>query len=87
MEYGSFCLQGCQRQTRIETVSYKSPYIYSTDLYHRHGDPDDHFDIATIYALPEIELKGIVLDNCIYGGGNEKAEIQYVENGEAIQVM
>jgi len=25
-------------------------------------DPDDHFDLATVYSLPEIDLRGIVLD-------------------------
>ena len=40
----------------------KVPVIYCTDLFHPHDDPDDHFDIATLYALPEIEVLGIVLD-------------------------
>ena len=26
------------------------PVIYSTDLYHPHDDPDDHFDLATPVA-------------------------------------
>ncbi len=38
------------------------PVIYSTDLYHPHDDPDDHFDLATLFALPELELKGIIID-------------------------
>jgi inosine-uridine preferring nucleoside hydrolase len=40
----------------------KVPVIYCTDLFHPHDDPDDHFDIATLYALGEIEVLGIVLD-------------------------
>jgi len=40
----------------------KVPVIYCTDLFHPHVDPDDHFDLATVYALPEVDLKGIVLD-------------------------
>jgi len=38
------------------------PVIYCTDLFHPHGDPDDHFDLATLYAMPELDIKGIVLD-------------------------
>lgn len=38
------------------------PVIYSTDLYHPHDDPDDHYDLATLYALPELDVKGIIID-------------------------
>lgn len=38
------------------------PVIYCTDLFHPHDDPDDHFDLATLYALPELDVKCIVLD-------------------------
>jgi len=38
------------------------PVIYCTDLFHPHDDPDDHFDLATLYAMPELDIKGIVLD-------------------------
>ncbi len=38
------------------------PVIYCTDLFHPHDDPDDHFDIATLYAMPELDLKAIILD-------------------------
>jgi UDP-2,3-diacylglucosamine pyrophosphatase LpxH len=41
----------------------KIPLIYSTDLFHPHDDPDDHFDIATIFAIPEIDLKAVILDD------------------------
>lgn len=27
------------------------PLIHQTDLFHPHGDPDDHFDLATVFAL------------------------------------
>lgn len=40
----------------------KVPVIYCTDLFHPHDDPDDHFDIATLFAIPEFELRGVVLD-------------------------
>jgi hypothetical protein len=38
------------------------PVIYCTDLFHPHDDPDDHFDLATLYAMPELDVKGVVLD-------------------------
>lgn len=38
------------------------PVLYSTDLFHPHDDPDDHFDLAVLHAIRGIELKGIVLD-------------------------
>lgn len=39
------------------------PVIYSTDLMHPHDDPDDHFDLACLYAMPEADVRAIVLDN------------------------
>lgn len=38
------------------------PVLYSTDLHHPHQDPDDHFDLATLFALPEFDVRGIILD-------------------------
>jgi hypothetical protein len=38
------------------------PILYSTDLHHPHQDPDDHFDLATLFALDEFDLRGIILD-------------------------
>ena len=43
-------------------VGRSVPVIYCTDLFHPHDDPDDHFDLATLYAMPELDLKGVVLD-------------------------
>ncbi|MFC1597560.1 nucleoside hydrolase [Planctomycetota bacterium] len=48
----------------------KVPILYSTDLHHPHMDPDDHFDLATLFAMPEFDVRGIVLD-C--GGHQQKA--------------
>lgn len=39
------------------------PVIHCTDLYHPHVDPDDHFDLATMYALAEVDLKAVILDH------------------------
>jgi len=38
------------------------PIIYSTDLYHPHDDPDDHFDLATLFAVHEFDIRAIVID-------------------------
>ncbi len=38
------------------------PILYSTDLLHPHDDPDDHFDLATLLALTEFDLRAIILD-------------------------
>jgi hypothetical protein len=38
------------------------PVIFSTDLFHPHDDPDDHFDSATLFAMPEFDLKCVILD-------------------------
>ena len=40
----------------------KIPVIYCSDLFHPHDDPDDHFDIATIYAIREFDVQAIILD-------------------------
>ncbi|MFH2000898.1 MAG: nucleoside hydrolase [Planctomycetota bacterium] len=38
------------------------PVLYCTDLFHPHDDPDDHFDVVALYALQELDIRGIVLD-------------------------
>jgi hypothetical protein len=32
------------------------PILYSSDLYHPHEDPDDHFDLATLFSLNTVEI-------------------------------
>jgi hypothetical protein len=38
------------------------PVIYSTDLFHPHDDPDDHFDLATLFAIERLEVRAVLLD-------------------------
>jgi hypothetical protein len=41
------------------------PLLHVTDLFHPHGDPDDHFDLAVTYALARrgyFDLRGVVVD-------------------------
>ena len=40
----------------------KTPLVHTTDLYHPPQDPDDHIDLATVVALQEFDLKGVILD-------------------------
>lgn len=46
----------------IQDSSPPVPVIYCTDLFHPHDDPDDHFDLACMYALTEFDIKAIILD-------------------------
>jgi len=38
------------------------PMIYSTDLYHPPMDPDDHYDLAILGSLKELEVKALIFD-------------------------
>lgn len=38
------------------------PIIHTTDLHHSPNDPDDHFDLAAVYALDELDLRAVILD-------------------------
>jgi len=40
----------------------KIPVIDVTDLYHPCQDIGDNFDLITAYALPEIDLRAVILD-------------------------
>lgn len=41
---------------------HKIPVIDVTDLYHPYQDPGDNVDLLTAYALPEIDLRAVILD-------------------------
>jgi len=41
------------------------PLVHCTDLFHPHGDPDDHWDLACVYALAHAgwaDPKAVVID-------------------------
>jgi len=49
----------------VSSAAGAAGLIHCTDLYHPHNDPDDHWDLATVYALAKagrLELLGVVLD-------------------------
>jgi len=57
------------------------PVIHVTDLFRPHNDPDDHWDLACVYALAyrgDIELKGIVIDYPPAGEPNYNPDIAAV---------
>ncbi len=56
------CGQGLPAWHENAATEHKVPVIYCTDLFHPHDDADDHFDIAALYALEELDILGIVLD-------------------------
>ena len=41
-------------------------YAYTRHLLYGpvspHDDPDDHFDLACLYAIPEVDIKAVILD-------------------------
>ena len=39
-----------------------TPVIDVTDLYTPYQDPGDNFDLVAAYALPQIDLKAVILD-------------------------
>ena len=43
-------------------VRQRIPLIDVTDLYHPHQDVGDNFDLIAAYALPEIDLRAVILD-------------------------
>src|ERR1039457_420761 len=60
----AFAAVGCWFTMGAAAEAARSvPVIYCTDLFHPHDDPDDHFDLATLYAMPELDIKGVVLDH------------------------
>jgi hypothetical protein len=43
------------------------PLLHCTDLYHFPADPDDHWDLATAYALGiqgHVDLRAVIIDYC-----------------------
>jgi hypothetical protein len=74
----SFCPFSCFFSifpTRLEaqTPPPGYPVLYSTDLYYTFTmDNDDPFDAAVLLKSPELDVKGIILDNHTYPSDGEK---------------
>ncbi len=52
----------CRLSSSSPAAPASIPIVYSTDLFHPHDDPDDHFDLAALFSLAEFDIRGIVLD-------------------------
>jgi hypothetical protein len=55
--------------------------LHVTDLFRPHMDPDDHWDLACVYALAyrgDIDLKGIVIDHPPKGKASRNPDIAAV---------
>jgi hypothetical protein len=53
------------RTGRTRQKGKKIPVLHATDLFRPHIDPDDHWDLACVYALAyqgDIDLKGVLID-------------------------
>jgi len=48
------------------------PFIYCSDLFHPAMDPDDHFDLAAVFRLKELDIKAVVLDGHITRPGQDQ---------------
>jgi hypothetical protein len=58
-------IAGAGKNVRAEGPSSAQrsvPVLYSSDLFHPHEDPDDHYDLATLFALDEFDIRGVILD-------------------------
>ncbi|MFC1634860.1 hypothetical protein ACFL5Z_08460 [Planctomycetota bacterium] len=56
----------CARGKDWTEKNQKIPVLHITDLFRPHMDPDDHWDLACIYALAhqgDIDLKGVLIDH------------------------
>ncbi|GHT20911.1 hypothetical protein FACS189430_00120 [Bacteroidia bacterium] len=40
----------------------KIPIIYSSDLFNPPDDPDDHYDVATLFMMQEFDVKALIFD-------------------------
>ena len=49
-------------QAAPDAPQERIPIIYSTDLYHPPQDPDDHYDLALLHSLKELEIKALIFD-------------------------
>ena len=69
----SLWLSSSSSRLSAQTPSSPYPVIYSTDMYYTFiMDNDDPFDAAVLLKSPELDIKGIILDNHTYPSDGEK---------------
>jgi inosine-uridine nucleoside N-ribohydrolase len=71
----------CASAAAYQAAEPRPPYpvIYSTDLYYGIDDIDDYFDMAVLLKSPEVDIKGIILDNHNYPTDGKKALAKLME--------
>jgi hypothetical protein len=77
----SFLWPGFASGNESEKAKKKTPVLHVTDLYRPHMDPDDHWDLAVVYALAyrgDIELKGVLIDHLPENAGRRNPDIAAV---------
>lgn len=63
---GGFLCPRLANGNELGKVNKKTPMLHVTDLFRPHVDPDDHWDLACVYALAyrgDIDLKGVLIDH------------------------
>lgn len=48
------------------------PFIYCSDIFHPAMDPDDHFDLAALFALRGLDVRALILDGHIDRPGQDQ---------------
>lgn len=56
------CLPVYSQQSSRSGLVHRIPVIDVTDLYDPYEDPGDNFDLVAAYALPELDLRAVILD-------------------------
>jgi len=78
---GSFLWPGLASGNESGKVKKKTPMLHVTDLFRPHMDPDDHWDLACVYALAcrgDIDLKGVLIDHPPENAGRRNPDIAAV---------
>jgi len=78
---GSLLCPGLASGNELEKVKIKTPMLHVTDLFRPHMDPDDHWDLACVYALAyrgDIDLKGVLIDYPPENAGGRNPDIAAV---------
>jgi len=78
-------VKGDKSVADIANLPLKSvPIIYCTDLYHPPEDFDDHLDLATVFSMPELDVKAIILDRKGDFSGKIPVEQMFVLTGKKV---
>ncbi len=54
-------LWGCSKKEEKDGFM-KIPLVVITDLYHPHQDPGDNLDLINGFAMPDVDLRAVILD-------------------------